>query len=610
MDRLAFTEAIRKRWEATRAEQLTYTRVVKLKVAIALRDGGKIYASSRWSDIAHRTMLELLRERGLKRLLRRVREFVSVPELNYEFASKKWFSVLYYTLYDLYPFAQQYVAEGEAGDFFLRIAAPILSDYPRYLAVYHSTGGYPVFTERANETIYDRVQTAIDQGQTRAEQARVWLELVRLYYNVYFAIFADIHILASAKLPAGPRYRLLRSIGIDPLQRVFLAKQVDSEAQVVVKWVEGETEEILENWERIRNSGAKMLWFDTTYALLRGFKVLVMEKLDLVDYQDDALRMMLDVARQLAVVHRDIRGPYVHSDLKLDNILKRVNGDAPPDYLSIDWDNVSRKPWRGVPNAVRREAYSPLWTSQPMGLKPTSYRYDLQELFYAAVDLSRKPFTRAYRRRYPRASVPQWQADAATLISEMRERKLDVEAIRVEMQSNTLLGYDNSEDLFNAILRLPERAPVDQIDYTDVIEWLEARVEPRTNARVGQNFASETMPKCVQCERTVEDPMEVVSESDGSAVLVCGLTCAALQNSHVYHERAMARKSITAVARIPRPRCSICGKATDSACNCGESYCGRECQALDYAKHKSACNQKREEKTLARRLVTSPALVQ
>lgn len=607
MSRVEFTEALREQWKTIVPDNVAYTELLRLQLPNDLQDGQAIFDSPRWSVVAHRTMLELLNRTGLTDLLQQVRGITELAQVNSKFGSQSWFYILYGRLYRMYSFGRQFVPLGQVGDFFLRLTVPQRTDYARYIERYMANG-YPVFSQTANDFLRRQTQNDIDKSLPLAQRARRWRAVVRKYYDVYFVTFADIHILASDARSNLPQYRLLRTLGIDPQQRVFVAQEVGTDRQVVVKWADSANDITLENWEKIRATGVKMLWFDTTYELLDGFQVLVMEKLTPISYRDNPLVLMRDVMQQLAVVHSASSGPFVHSDLKLDNILVRVNEDFSREYFVIDWDGVSQSPWEGIRNAVQRAVRSPIWAAQPSGDNPTSYRYDLQELFYAVVDLFKKIRTYGWRARTTKP-VPLSVADADTLIREQFERNITLNAIIQEMHISYIPGYEASRDLFNMILDLPERAPLEQINYRNIIVRLEQSMK-NDSIFVGQDYPPVDMASvCVQCERSIEAPLSI-KNADGEHIQVCGLKCAALQNPDDYYENALQYKQFAGSDRKPRSACEVCGKTAGQKCICGKIYCGKLCQAEDYLDHKTTCAQRREERLADEKFSASIPFVQ
>jgi len=86
-----------------------------------------------------------------------------------------------------------------------------------------------------------------------------------------------------------------------------------------------------QGWRNISaefDTGVEMPWFDLTYELKPHYTVLVIEKLNPISHRDSIYRMLRDITRQLLVVHTSSAGPYVHSDLKLDNIHPFGNDDT------------------------------------------------------------------------------------------------------------------------------------------------------------------------------------------------------------------------------------------------------------------------------------------
>jgi len=593
MDTVRFLDEIKDAYYLVKPDDLRDVKTIDIRVQNKLRAGKEIYDTRRTRAQTHRTILELLNDFGRNQLFSFVRGVTDLPDFQYEFGSKEWFFLVYAQLhYEVLPLTQQFVREGDIGDFFIKIYEPTIRDYRRYKKVYFDSG-YPVFSEKANNRLRAAAQSAIDDGLSMTEQGEAWVSLARLYYRVYFRTLSEIYLIWSPKNPNAPEYRLLRSLGIAPDQRVFLAEQVSSpKKRVVVKWEEdGDGESGLDNWLRARRTGMNLPWFDVTYNLTHDRRVLVTEFLRPIDYTDTPVDFLMQTLRALQVLHSSPKGPYVHADLKLDNILKRVNADDSREYLIIDWDALSQRRYKGVRDAVSREAFSPLWTSQTPGDKPTSYRYDLQELFYAAVDLVKKRRTAQWDKSS--GPVPLWIADSDTLIAEAKKRNIGIPEIRAEMQVRYLSGYGELSDLFSLIMDLPERAPAEQISYDHVIDYVEsAQSSRKVSSSVSDERAAEieTMPEtlCTHCERPVVSPLDIKNE-DGATVPVCNIVCAALCNPEKYHEKAVAHKAVYGKVRIKLDRCENCGRSADMICQCGRSYCNVDCQREDFERHRPRC---------------------
>jgi len=590
MDAGKFLKEVGEAYYITEPDDLGNDKYISVKVRVKLDIGKMIYGTKRTRAQAHSTILELLNDFGRNKIFRYVRGVTMLPDFQYKFGSKDWFFLVYAELYEeVLPLTNQSVKDEIDSDFFIKLYNPTTRDYWRYRKVWIDSG-YPVFSEDVNNRLRTTAQRTIDNGLTMMEQAEVWVKRARIYYRVYFQKVAEIYLLWSPKNPNGPEYRLLRSLGIAPDQRVFLAEQVNnSKKRVVVKWEEeGDSENGLDNWLRVQSTGMHIPWFDATYHLTYNRRVLVTEFLNPIDHTDDIVEFLSQTLRELQVLHSSPKGPYVHADLKLDNILKRVNADGSRDYLIIDWDALSHRPYAGVHNSVEREAFSPIWTSQTPGNKPTSYRYDLQELFYASVDLVKKRNTA--NRVKP---VPLWMADSDTLLAEQEIRGIGIPEIRSQMQVSHLPGVGKLYYLFPLIMDLPERAPAEEINYDHVIEYVEIARSSRkvsSSVSVEQTIELETMPEkiCAHCERPIVSPLDITNEA-GDAVAVCNIVCAALCNPEKYYEKAIAHKAVYGKVRIRRNLCENCGSGTDMCCQCGTPYCGTECQQEDFDRHRNTC---------------------
>lgn len=241
----------------------------------------------------------------------------------------------------------------------------------------------PVFSDTANNRL----------RLSKANKER-WMKLLKIYYSEYFTRFSRIYLIVDPNDETQPKYQLKKSIAIDMDQRVFLAENLNDGTLMVVKWTQ-DTSSALDSWSLVRDAGVPMLRFQTNYALFDQEPVLLMERLFPIDATDSSYELLLDILPQLQALHRV---GIVHADLKLDNIMKRMQ-DGKLTYFVIDYDSISKFPINGIENAVKRKSYSPLWASQiaAMGDQPTSYRYDLEELFYAIVDLANRSFEKLER---------------------------------------------------------------------------------------------------------------------------------------------------------------------------------------------------------------------
>jgi hypothetical protein len=175
----------------------------------------------------------------------------------------------------------------------------------------------------------------------------------------------------------GNRIYLVKSLSIQEDQNVYLGNLNGRE--VVVKWIHSAeavdiTKEI-NNWQTVLQFGIPTPWmsFDFTFW---GTRALVLEKLFVLDPMDNPYAVGVAILEAL----RKLSGNGVHSDIKPDNILKRVNEDGSAEYFLMDWEGLSTdKLYYGFVRLV----WSPAWTSQVVETKQvTTMRNELIELSY------------------------------------------------------------------------------------------------------------------------------------------------------------------------------------------------------------------------------------
>jgi len=254
--------------------------------------------------------------------------------------------------------------------------------------------------------------------------------------------------------------------------------------------------------------------------------------------------------------------------LKLDNIMKRITADKIK-YFVIDFDTISRQPKKGIVHSVDRRAYSPIWASQvaAFGVQPTSYRYDLQELFFAVSDLVKQ-----------KRAMPLF--DDRKSADQLMKEGFDVDTIRKYTQSSFISGDGDLTALFRMIMDQPERLPFLHIDHTPLIEYVE---------RIMPDVKSTTKPgTCVVCERFTDTPISTVDE-ENNAIAVCTISCAGIANDKLHGHEARNYDKMTRKV-IAQPSCAQCSAPASARCDkCSFYYCSSKCQTENWTEHRSYC---------------------
>lgn len=501
MDVQAFVDAIRDEWQA--AEPVF---VSNNQMKYYWKSGTvKLVKHWHWSIVYSRTFLELLPQRQRAICLGKLKSIHGPNMETAEFGSLPWIEMLFLVVVDILPIGDLNTYEnGEfVFDFWVGLG-PVPNDvYKRY-----KDKEIPIFSERANREL----------ARYRDVENR-WTKTFIAFYKKFQGQVFDIYLIVSPKNPTLPQYRLKKSLAIAPDQRVFLAEDIRTKTPRVVKWEQG-MDSGLASWDYARKSGVDTLDFDTSYAISKGHPVLVMELLQKINGSDDMRKMLVDVLSQLQSLHR---AGIVHADLKLDNIMKRP-GEVIK-YFIIDYDSISRKPFKGIDNALFRRTYSPVWTSQIRGGNdnPTSYRYDLEELFYAVVELGK------LKRFYEGAPVdirfPDY-LDSETLWKNGFTRD---QIIRSTHQSK-IPGERELSKLWLMIMNLPERLPFAEIDHTRLIQFVLSTSK--------QNPSMKSAHVCSVCTSATFNPTHLRDE-EGQTVAVCGLRCAGVANPETHGQKAL-----------------------------------------------------------------------
>lgn len=416
-----------------------------------------------------------------------------------------------------------------------------------------------------------------------------WLEAVRGYYEEYQKKIWDIFLIINKDDSSAPRYRIIRSLAISPDQRVFLAQDVSTGEQKVVKW-DKSVERAMNNWERVREAGVEMIDFSTVYSLQPNQRVLLMERLYPLNHLDSPYEMLPDILRQTEPLHR---AGLMHADIKVDNILKR---EGPPKrFFLIDWDSISTKPLDEVKNSLARVSYSPFWASQIAGhgtfdWKPTSYRYDLEELFYAAAELKKMiNFQEAVEEGKER-DIDNAYAPSALLV--VRDVPF-MEAVQYTQRREII--YDGYlTQLYDLIMSLRERRKFAKISYADKLIDYVMQGKEKYGA-FPEYVKFEMGQSCAWCEiPLVGSGMKIVGKEKEERI-VCSMRCAALSAPEQYLKQAQEQHAMTRKQKFFSAEDKYCvrqgckNQAVGKCDRCSQPYCSVDCQELDWNGHSEIC---------------------
>ena len=506
-----------------------------------------------WRPVFEKTFLEIFNPRMRKTCFNMVKAIGS-EGLELVFGSPEWKSALFNVISEEFPVGNVSVfPDGTLqSPFWVSLGSPPRNVYELYKDV-----DIPVFSDIANSRL-----------NAKKQNEEQWTKMLTAYYSGYLKRIMDIYLIVNPNDETTPRYKIVRSLAIATDQRVFLVEDIVDHTRAVIKW-ESNTEDALFMWRKIRKTGVKIFDFQTKHVLTVDQPVLLMEQLMKIDASDDMYQLLLDVIDQLQSIHR---AGIVHADLKLDNIMKRVRDRT--EYFIIDYDSVSSRPMQGVENAVQREAYSPWWASQVRGegAHPTSYRYDLEELYYAVGDLAK------IKRRVMQGPNFQldWYVDAET----RWKNQFEMEDMIKVTHKDRIINELYLSELFPKIMNLPERLPFNQIDHTALLDYIKAGMQPPTTTPPQSTF-------CTICMNATQHPIDVTN-SDKQLVQVCSLRCSLLADPGVNGEKALAYREATRCIRAPRG-CVACGAAPQYRCpKCRLRYCSSNCFE-NHDDHQWAC---------------------
>ena len=171
--------------------------------------------------------------------------------------------------------------------------------------------------------------------------------------------------------------RLEKTITIG--KHVFVMQgRLDDNIPVIVKWYQSghrDTQYEIDVYKKLRNLRCPTPWFSSSYSFWDS-PVLVMEKLEPLDEDDNPGKVAAEMLRQMKYLHKF----GCHNDIKPGNIMKRVTSDG-TQYFMIDHGGVALQKLR---HGYRRWIWSPKWTCQrPHATNQvTTAKHDFIELGY------------------------------------------------------------------------------------------------------------------------------------------------------------------------------------------------------------------------------------
>jgi hypothetical protein len=425
--------------------------------------------------------------------------------------SDAWKSVIASLFYGVYGWAS-----ATAPQFYASIRPPTIADMDTMPAT-----GYPIFSSETNRQLLQLTAEVKEQHvkmfgldiHPRGLEAE-WVEFVESRYTEWLKTFAKINTVVDPSGKDRRRFTLDRPLGIGPDQRVFMVID-DAGTRAVVKW-DGDTSQAIGNWESVTKAGVPMIEWSGAFEITPSQSLLFFELMTPLGPTDNPFAVMRDVLRQLETLHR---AGFCHSDIKPDNIMRRADGS----YSLIDFDGISRNPSKGVPNALFRSTFSVIWTSQLPASKLTSYRYDLEELYYGIGDHIKDVNFALSEGRGMRPVRLQIAAEGLT-VEQAQEY--------VRTRPRTAVEWTTLED---RILALPERMPFSEIEYGWLISLAERLVEH--GKRMAQNVR-ETVSQCMHCGVEIQHQAWPVHRRKKKIGHACGLRCAVHSDPRNYLKQA------------------------------------------------------------------------
>lgn len=426
-----------------------------------------------------------------------------------QFYSDAWKTVIAALFYQVYAWA-----DSGATQFYASVRPPTIADVDTMPAT-----GYPIFSSEDNRNLLQLTAEVKEQHvklfgldiHPRGLESE-WVEFVESRYAVWLKKFSKIYIVADPSGKDRRQFTLDRPLGIGPDQRVFMTVS-ETGTRAVVKW-DGDTEKAILNWERVTRAGVPMIEWSSAFRIVPSQSLLFFELMTPLGPTDNPFAVLRDVLRQLEAVHR---AGFCHSDIKPDNIMRRADGS----YALIDFDGISWRPVDRVPASLYRNTFSVIWTSQLTASKLTSYRYDLEELYYGINDHIKD--VRFASSDGQSVRPVRLQIAAAGLSVEQAQEY-------VRQKTSTKAEFLTLED---RILALPERLPFSEIDYDWMIQLAERLVGPGERM-VQQEMVSE----CLHCGVEIQHQAWPVHRRKKKIGHACGLRCAVHSDPKTYLKQA------------------------------------------------------------------------
>lgn len=305
-----------------------------------------------------------------------------------------------------------------------------------------------------------------------------------MYLRMDFDFFSKyVSVVSKNK----PKLQLIKSLGIDSDQNVYLARD-NKNTEWVVKWEQFNDRRFkqIDNYKKLESMGAQVPIVIDDYTLL-GQSVLVIERLEKLDGNDN----ISDVAKQLLTTQlKYIHKFGVYNDLKPDNIMKKRLLDNSKRYFIIDMDISTKR----IPNNFKmyaRNISTPYYCSQMIissECNSTSYRADLFELSFVLNELF-------LQRHYPEYSIENNRKG----MLQMPYQKVK---FLLELLHQPILGV--TTEYCNAVYSLPEYHIPEDNTYEKLGELIgnpKSPDETNLQSKIRQYKRSENAPieKCYMC---------------------------------------------------------------------------------------------------------------
>lgn len=150
------------------------------------------------------------------------------------------------------------------------------------------------------------------------------------------------------------------------------------EKEVIIKYYKSDKKDTTYEigvYKKLKKMGCPLPWFSSKFMFM-GANVLVMEKLEKLNSNDNIYSIGKAVVDQLSFLHRF----GIHNDIKPGNIMKKkVNGSY--EYFLIDFGGISTEKFK---HGYRRWIWTAAWTCQPKGRhdQVSTPKHDFIELAY------------------------------------------------------------------------------------------------------------------------------------------------------------------------------------------------------------------------------------